>query len=335
MRGLWTRPGVRLTGAIAALVFAGASTAGATGPSSTLQQQVQTLQSRTQHALLDLYSLDSRLADAQSRLAALQSRAARLRDERVLLTHQVAATGQTLKTSQHELAANLRMLYERGDVNTLAVLLGAQSLQDALTQLDALSRTSDQAQQVVAVTRAAKARLARLRAALAERSARVDAAVAAARSTAAALAAARADRLSFIAHLRADERLKNAQITQLEAASQNDVATSSQLEPPTVAQPESPTAAPAPGGSGTITVLSTGYSLGGHTATGLPVGWGVVAVDPSVIPLGTRLTIPGYGEGVAADVGGSVRGDMVDLWFPSLAQAQAWGRRTITITLHS
>ena len=57
-----------------------------------------------------------------------------------------------------------------------------------------------------------------------------------------------------------------------------------------------------------LTVVATGYALGGRTSTGLPVGWGVVAVDPSVIPLGTHMTVPGYGEAVAADVGGAVRG---------------------------
>ena len=63
--------------------------------------------------------------------------------------------------------------------------------------------------------------------------------------------------------------------------------------------------------------IKEGFSLGGSTATGLPVGWGVVAVDPSVIPLGTRMTIPGYGEGVAADVGSGISGAAIDLWFPS------------------
>jgi 3D (Asp-Asp-Asp) domain-containing protein len=101
-----------------------------------------------------------------------------------------------------------------------------------------------------------------------------------------------------------------------------------------VTQPTTPAApVPAPGEQ-TLTVSSTGYSLPGHTATGLAVGWGVVAVDPSVIPLGTRLTVPGYGEAVAADVGPGVHGAMIDLWFPTLAQAHAWGRRTVTITLH-
>jgi 3D (Asp-Asp-Asp) domain-containing protein len=64
------------------------------------------------------------------------------------------------------------------------------------------------------------------------------------------------------------------------------------------------------------------------------VGYGVVAVDPSVIPLGTRMSIPGYGEGVAADTGGAIQGAMIDLWFPNAAAASAWGRRTVTITLH-
>ena len=84
----------------------------------------------------------------------------------------------------------------------------------------------------------------------------------------------------------------------------------------------------------TLTVSATGYALSGTTATGLPVGWGVVAVDPTVIPLGTRMTVPGYGEGVAADVGSGIRGAMIDLWFPTLEQALVWGRRTVTITLH-
>ncbi|TMM00898.1 MAG: hypothetical protein E6G02_13330 [Actinobacteria bacterium] len=94
-----------------------------------------------------------------------------------------------------------------------------------------------------------------------------------------------------------------------------------------------PPAPPATGGT-TMTVTATAYTLQGHTATGAPVGYGVVAVDPSVIPLGTRMTIPGYGEGVAADTGGAIQGAVIDLWFPTAAGAASWGRRTVTITLH-
>ena len=44
-----------------------------------------------------------------------------------------------------------------------------------------------------------------------------------------------------------------------------------------------------------------------------------------MIPLGTHMLIPGYGEAVAADTGSAVIGDDIDLWFPSIAQAEAWG----------
>ena len=54
----------------------------------------------------------------------------------------------------------------------------------------------------------------------------------------------------------------------------------------------------------------------GITATGVPVVRGIVAVDPSVIPLGTRFYVPGYGYAVAGDTGGGIRGNVIDLGYP-------------------
>jgi uncharacterized protein YabE (DUF348 family) len=54
----------------------------------------------------------------------------------------------------------------------------------------------------------------------------------------------------------------------------------------------------------------------GRTATGATVTYGIVAVDPTVIPLGTKMFIPGYGYAVAADTGGAVKGYIIDLGFP-------------------
>ena len=70
-----------------------------------------------------------------------------------------------------------------------------------------------------------------------------------------------------------------------------------------------------PSGERTLTVSATGYTIRGRTSTGIPTAPGVVAVDPAVIPLGTRLTIPGYGIGIAADTGGAVQGNTIDVWF--------------------
>lgn len=86
-------------------------------------------------------------------------------------------------------------------------------------------------------------------------------------------------------------------------------------------------------GGNTITVTAVSYCLPGYTAIGLPVGRGIIAVDPSVIPLGTRVYVPGYGEAVAADTGSGIHGNKIDVWMPSLAEAYAWGARTVTITI--
>jgi 3D (Asp-Asp-Asp) domain-containing protein len=81
-------------------------------------------------------------------------------------------------------------------------------------------------------------------------------------------------------------------------------------------------------------VDAVAYSLPGNTALGIPVRKGVVAVDPKLIPLGTKLHVPGYGHGIAADVGWAIKGRIIDLWFPTRAQARKWGRKTVTITVY-
>lgn len=69
----------------------------------------------------------------------------------------------------------------------------------------------------------------------------------------------------------------------------------------------------------------------GITATGIMATRGVIAVDPNVIPLGTRVFIPGYGEAIAADTGGAIRGNRVDLCMESYGEAMQFGRREVEV----
>jgi len=71
----------------------------------------------------------------------------------------------------------------------------------------------------------------------------------------------------------------------------------------------------------------------GITAIGLRARKGIVAIDPRVIPLGTRLYIQGYGEALAADTGGWIKGNRVDLCFESLEECFRYGRRKIKVYL--
>ena len=69
----------------------------------------------------------------------------------------------------------------------------------------------------------------------------------------------------------------------------------------------------------------------GITATGDIARRGIVAVDPDVIPLGTRVYIPGYGTAVAADTGGAIRGNKIDLCMESYGEAIDFGRRSVEV----
>ncbi len=69
----------------------------------------------------------------------------------------------------------------------------------------------------------------------------------------------------------------------------------------------------------------------GITASGLRVRPGIVAVDPRVIPLGTKLYVEGYGYSLAADTGGAIKGNKIDLFFESVAEARKFGRKNIKV----
>ena len=325
----------------AGLVVASALLVGAFLPSADgarpkqLRERQSQLAARSQSALLGLYALDSSLARARSELTALRSRAATLRAQQQQVRQEVAIVEGNFKASVKLLGDRLRTIYEEGEPDAIAVLLGAASLDDAVTRLDQLERSAQQGADAARNARDGRAKLRGLSVQLAARIREVESLRAAAERTAGTLAQTRANRVAYLASLARQRRLTKKQLAALDSRARQVVATAEQVQA-AGAPPDTPASASTSiaAGARTITVTATGYSLPGHTSTGLPVGLGVVAVDPAVIPLGTRLTIPGYGEGVAADTGSAVRGMTIDLWFPTLTRAMAWGKRTVTITLH-
>lgn len=83
---------------------------------------------------------------------------------------------------------------------------------------------------------------------------------------------------------------------------------------------------------------ATAYSLLGKTASGRRVSKGLIAADPRVLPLGTRVHLhagPYTGEYLVADTGGAIRGKRIDIWTPSGREAMRFGRRTVKLTVLS
>lgn len=127
------------------------------------------------------------------------------------------------------------------------------------------------------------------------------------------------------------------------AAVQNDAASTAPKT--TTSKPVTKTASStsqtqAPASGKTMTVEATAYTpycagCSGITATGIDVrsnpNQKVIAVDPSVIPLGSTVWVEGYGTAIAGDTGGAIKGNRIDLLMPTREQALNFGRKSITI----
>ena len=120
-----------------------------------------------------------------------------------------------------------------------------------------------------------------------------------------------------------DQKSQELQPTDLGKAGSEPVVTSANADQPAV--PAAP-------------YVATAYSLRGKTASGRMVSRGLIAADPRVLPLGSRVRLehPGYsGEYLVADTGGLIRGRRIDIWTPSSREAMRFGRRTVKLTVLS
>lgn len=318
--------GCAICGAVGAA--SGASTAKSDNRSvAALRHADDSLTQRIHTATLDLYSIDAQLERAHAQVAALRAQRERIARERASLRLRLDVTRKNARVADRRLAVLVRNLYEQQASDPLAIVLGAESLEDAITTLDDLSRSAQTHHQIAQTSLHAKSSLITLRHTLDLQDAHVRANEEAAARAEAALVQARGARSDLISELSARRDLQEKQIARIDVLAQASAAASTPAAAPAQAVAVST-------GARTVSVTATAYSTEGTTATGLPAGWGTIAVDPSVIPLGSRLTIPGYGDGVAADTGSAVAGSTIDLWFPTKQQALAWGRRVVVVTLH-
>jgi peptidoglycan hydrolase CwlO-like protein len=164
VRGDLTSRRGRALALAACLIAAVALPSTGIGSSSSLRQHAQqlahendVLASRSRSAVLTLYSLDSRLARTRAELGSLQAEAARVGHERDLTRQRLAIARRTFTAAQRNLAARLRAVYEEGDSDPLSIVLGAKTLDDALSGIETVNAAAATDRAVVAQARKSRA----------------------------------------------------------------------------------------------------------------------------------------------------------------------------------
>jgi 3D (Asp-Asp-Asp) domain-containing protein len=290
---------------------------------------------REQTALLRLFATDAALARAQQDEQGARSRLASVRGELAAQRVLLAAARANESASQRALALRLNEIYRARPLDAFAILLESRSWSDVSAGLDLLDRLSRSDSALVRSARAWQAALRGRARTLKRAEGRVEAVQGALQARVAVLQDADRAQRALLAQLR---RERVHAVTALAVTARRDVQRARRVVRPQphgggrTSTPLPPVAKPPSLSPDTaLSVSATAYSLPGHTASGLPVGPGICATDPRVIPLGTRFDVPGYGPCVAADTGSAVIGARIDLWMPE-ERASVYGTQTITIT---
>jgi peptidoglycan hydrolase CwlO-like protein len=345
---------VLLAGLVAGLALV-AGTARADDP-DTLRSEADRLRAENAElgdaaarALLDLYGLESQLRSAERRVESLRARIAELERREESARRQLELAREAEAHAQEALADRVRALYVEGNPDPVAVILGASSLDGIIDAIDSVNRVAEHDTRIIEQVKRTRGELRDALGELARRQEELQALARDAEAARSRLARSTEERAAYLASLEQQRALNAGEIESLLARAADAEARAAELTAaapheasgPAADQPSSPQPSPSPTGADVspepgrqVAVSATKYCLTGTTATGIPVQHGVIATDPAYIPLGTRMFVPGYGEGVAADTGGAVLGWTIDLWVASCAEANAYGRQTVTITIY-
>jgi 3D (Asp-Asp-Asp) domain-containing protein/peptidoglycan hydrolase CwlO-like protein len=346
-------------GALIAAGPAGAAPTAETRLAADESARARSLAQQRDRAVLDLLVLDRRLASGKAGLEQAQADLDQTASDLARRTREVEQASRDLTLTQGRLATRVRQSYVRGPFAWLDLLTGTRSVSALVSRVDLVNRILGQDAKMAKDVKTARSRAegARQKLQALERSQKDKVVRLAERKV--ELQQARRDQASVVAGLgdrlaaaQAAARAAEAKMVAINDAARSAGGASGGSSPAAITSARggardtgtTPTTHKSAGSSGgsssgppkagqSFRAKVTAYSDGGYAASGVPCGPGVVATDPRVIPMGTRLYIPGWGYGIAADTGGDIKNNWIDVWLPSEQQASDWGVQYITITI--
>lgn len=252
---------------------------------------------------------------------------------------QLKSTEDKLNNQQALLQRRVRTMYMNDKNSYLQILLSSKSFSDLLSNVNTVTNVMDYDNNVVSNVQKEKKNILAQKESLSYANKKLEALKASNESILSKLnsdikqektllASATEKEKALIAKKQAEEAAAKAK----ELAAQKAASSNSNISNVTIL------AGPVSAGK-TISVLATAYCdngftsyEGGHTSRNAS-GYSTIAVDPRVIPLGSRVYVQGYGYAIANDTGGDIIGNRIDVFFPTNAECNSWGRRTVTVTV--
>lgn len=278
--------------------------------------------SETDTTVKDVVTLDMEINDLNQRISELKTRSAELEVDIEKTESEIETSRERLDSKREALNRRARSLYMNGRSSRLEALFATDDISEFLRLNDYLEILSEEDARLVSSVKEQSRKLDESLADLKSEKEEVD-------SVASDLES-RKSRLEDTKSRREELLSESGESREAVEASSSEVEEKfEQINPP---EPEVKHT------GRFLTMQATAYSpeepgLSDHTATGMRAQYGVVAVDPSVIPLGTRLHVEGYGTAIAADTGGAIKGMRIDLCFNTLEEVQAYGWRTVRVEI--
>jgi len=271
----------------------------------------------------EVVTLDGEMEDTGSRISELEGKSVELENSIGSTEAEIDSNQKRLSLKRKALAQRIRSMYVNGKSSNLDMLLSSSDLSDFMLRSEFLKKITDQDDRLIDSVELESQRLEQSLAELRRRKSEIDAMARELTSRRQRLERDRSARQDLLS--RAGDSRQAVEEKSEKVKSRMD-----ELNPPDT-RPGTHTGR-------FMTMEATGYSpeepgLDDTTSTGMKAQHGVVAVDPRVIPLGTRLYIEGYGYAIAGDTGSAIKGNRIDLCFDTLEEVEAYGWRTITVEI--
>lgn len=303
-----------------------------------LQARSQELDASYQQAVTDLVAVDSEVSRYNNEITDTGARLGEIKAS-------IAEEQQHLDEYQAQLAERrdalekrLKGTYKSNDVGYLEVVMGAGDFSDFLNRVDMINYIADEDRTLISSFQDAKNGVEEKIATLSDKQNELAATIDQLNTAQSNLVAAKSQQRATVDSLKSQKLANDGQLASAQAEAATIEANMNQIQQQAMAAPAPEAgggydASPPAAGGSSYTMEATSYCLSGTTATGMRVGRGVIAVDPRVIPLGSRVHVSGYGDAIAADTGGAIQGNRIDVWLPC-GEAYAWGVRTVTVTVY-